>query len=268
MSGAFGADWLDLREPFDAAARSRALLGHLAVWGRRRRRLRIVDLGAGTGANLRWMAPALGEAQDWTLVEFDRALIDAGAQRLRHVGLPWRYRCLDLAVDLERAVEAGTDLITASALLDLVSEAWLERLVALQQRTGAALYLALSYDGRITWMPEDGDDAAMTAAINRHQRTGKSFGPALGPDAVAVLQRLLASAQGELRLERSDWVLEPAAKPLQSALLAGYAEAATMVPGMDADQVQVWAARRRRAIDASGSQAIVGHQDLLFLPPS
>lgn len=266
MSGAFATDWLDLREPADAVARSRGLLDRLAVWRQQRGRLNVVDLGAGTGANLRWAAPVLGGEQDWTLVELDPALIAAGEQRLRSTGLSWRYRRLDLAADLERLAAESVDLITASALLDLVSEAWLGRLVALQQQTGAALYLALSYDGRISWQPENPDDVAVTAAINRHQRIDKGFGPALGPQAVATLETLLAGSRGELLLERSDWLLCPPDAALQAALLAGYAEAAATVPGLTGDQLARWLERRRSVLDAGRSHAVVGHQDLLFLP--
>ena len=266
MSGAFATDWLDLREPVDAVARSRGLLDRLAAWRRQRGRLRVVDLGAGTGANLRWSAPTLGGEQDWTLVELDPALIAAGERRLRPAGLSWGYRRLDLAADLERLAAERFDVITASALLDLVSDAWLDRLVALQRQTGAALYLALSYDGRIGWRPEDPDDAAVTAAINRHQRVDKGFGPALGPQAVTTLRALLAGSRGELLLERSDWLLGPADAALQAALLAGYAEAAATVPGLTAGQLARWLERRRLALDAGRSHAVVGHQDLLFLP--
>ncbi len=266
MSGAFATDWLDLREPVDAVARSRGLLDRLAAWRRLRGRLRVVDLGAGTGANLRWSASALGGEQDWTLVELDPALIAAGEGRLRPMALSWRYRRLDLAADLEQLPVENVDLITASALLDLVSDAWLGRLVALQRQTGAALYLALSYDGRIGWQPEDPDDAAVTVAINRHQRVDKGFGPALGPQAVATLAALLAGSRGELRVERSDWLLGPADGALQAALLAGYAEAAATVPGLTGGQLARWLERRRSALDAGRSHAVVGHQDLLFLP--
>lgn len=257
MTRPFAADWLDLREPYDRRARSPDLLERLTAWRAGRGRLRVVDLGAGTGSNLRCTATALGGEQHWTLLELDPSLIEAGQERLAQVAVGWGYRRLDLAIDLERAADGGVDLITASALLDLVSEAWLERLVALQRRTGAALHMVLSVDGVIAWAPPDADDLSVTEAVNRHQLTDKGFGPALGAHAVGVLHRLLAAAEGQVLLAPSHWLLGSADRELQGALLAGYVD----VAGMDA-----WAERRRRLIASDRSCLTIGHQDLLFLP--
>ncbi len=262
MTEPFAADWLDLREPYDRGARSGELLERLAAWRAGRESLRIVDLGAGTGSNLRCMSPALGGQQHWTLLELDPALIEAGEKRLAKATVGWEYRRLDLAADLERSVEGGADLITASALLDLVSEAWIERLVALQGRTGAALLLVLSVDGRIAWTPPDADDLCVAEAVNRHQLTDKGFGPALGPRAVEVLHRLLATADGQVLLSPSDWILGGADRELQLALLAGYVDvAAVAMDGLDA-----WTARRRQLVADGQSCLTIGHQDVLFLP--
>src|SRR5215510_5410508 len=81
MSG-FSADWLDLREPADHRSRNRklalALAKHFDGW----RPITVVDLGSGTGSNLRATAPLLGPEQHWTLVDIDTGLLDAAVERL------------------------------------------------------------------------------------------------------------------------------------------------------------------------------------------
>jgi hypothetical protein len=57
LSG-FTTDWLALREPADAVARAGALVGPFVSGIAATRR--IIDLGAGTGANLRYLAPRRG----------------------------------------------------------------------------------------------------------------------------------------------------------------------------------------------------------------
>ncbi|CAN5400184.1 hypothetical protein BH09PSE5_BH09PSE5_01950 [soil metagenome] len=111
MSG-FSAEWLSLREPFDARARARAAQDlRLADWllsirsaaARSRSSdgagppvpspLRIVDLACGTGASLRALGPLLGENQQWLVVDHDAALLAhwpvalsrAAATRNQHV---------------------------------------------------------------------------------------------------------------------------------------------------------------------------------------
>ena len=226
MSGSFAASWLALRGPADAAAVSPVLLARLAAWAGRREGLRVVDLGAGTGAHLRRTAPALPAPQDWTLVERDPTLIAAGSEALRDAGVAWRYRALDLATGLEELAGLAPDLVTASALIDLVSAAWLERLVALRAALGAALYIVLTIDDRLVWSPTDPDDRAVRNLVARHQRRDQGFGPALGGAAPATLEGLLQGGADRLASEASDWRLGPAEAGLQTELLAGYLAAA------------------------------------------
>jgi hypothetical protein len=267
MSDGFSADWLRLRESYDARARDAGLLRRLGEWAAARAPLRLIDLGAGTGANLRWTAPHLPAAgQDWILVEHDPALIAAGTERLTGHAAAWRYRRLDLGVDLEELGDSGADVITASALLDLVSAAWLDRLVALRRRLGAALYLALSYDGRIAWDPVDSFDSVALTLVNAHQRTDKGFGPALGSAAADVLVAGLASVDGELFTAASDWCLGSGDQAIQRELLAGYESAAIAVAPKREDELRAWAIRRRRSILAGKSSLLVGHRDLVLLP--
>lgn len=265
-SEGFPASWLALREPADAAACCRPILDRLGAWARARPAVRVVDLGAGTGAHLRRTAPALGPRQSWTLVERDPALLAAGADRLADATVPWRYRELDLARDLAALEDEACELVTASALLDLVSRAWLERLVAWRARAGAALLAVLSFDGRVRWHPIEPGDGPCTALVNRHQRRDKGFGPALGPDATRVLQELLDDAPGELLVGRSDWRLGPEAAALQEELLEGHARAAAEIAPGRARAVERWRRRRRAHLAAGTSRVLVGHLDLLFLP--
>lgn len=268
MSEGFTADWLTLREPYDAMAVDHGPLEALAAWAAARPAgLHVVDLGAGTGANLRRLATLLGPAQRWTLVELDPDLAAAGEASPPIAGVDARYRRLDLARDLERLAEDGpVDLITASALLDLVSAGWLRRLASLRSRLGCALHASLTYDGRVAWSPDDPLDAEVWAAVDRHQRTDKGFGPALGPDAAPALARLLATADGVLTTVASDWRLGPDDTEIQRELLRGYAEAAAAVQPERAEAFRAWRHRRQEHLLAGVSTLTVGHQDLLFLP--
>jgi SAM-dependent methyltransferase len=265
----FTADWLTLREPYDAMAVDHGLLEVLARWADTRPGgLRVVDLGAGTGANLRRLAPLLGSGQRWTLVELDPALVAAaGEASPAAASVDAGYRRFDLARDLERVADDGpVDLLAASALLDLVSEGWLRRLATLCQHLGCALYASLTYDGRVAWTPEDPRDRAAHHAVDRHQRTDKGFGPALGPDAPPALARLLATADGTLCTAASDWRLGPDDAEIQRELLRGYAEAAEAIAPDRAEAFRAWRHRRQEHLLAGRSELTVGHQDLLFVP--
>jgi len=305
----FSADWLHQREPFDAAARDGAaqrlvLDTRLAAWrplvGTP---LRVIDLACGTGANLRWLAPRLGGAQQWLVVDHDAALlrrwpaclaagdggksVNSGNSGNRDDGRGGREggtlqfsgfgfnaaivrRRLDLAQALESLPWHAARLVTGSALLDLVSVAWLQRLVAATAMARMALLMALSVDGRHRWSPGDADDAAVAALFGAHQQRDKGFGgPALGGAAAPALVLALRGCGYRVHSARSDWLLDGRrdvhALALQLALVDGIATAALEQAPASAAVVQAW--RQRRLALAPRSVLRVGHLDVLALPP-
>lgn len=280
----FGADWLALREPFDVAARehSARLLRSLRAQRPAGGPWRVIDLGCGTGANLRWLAPRLGGAQQWLVVDRDAALLRHWAAqpgwRRRPGGLLQRddpagavqvlRRQSDLSTDLERLPWQAAHLVTASALLDLAGEAWLHRLATLAAASRTALLFALNVDGRHAWQPVDRDDALVAHRFSEHQGRDKGLGPALGARAAHTLAQRLRAQGWRVQLARSDWVIEPPS-PRSTAMLRamaeGMARAASEQSPVDAARVHGWC-ERRLAAAAHGSLR-VGHVDLLALPP-
>lgn len=275
----FEADWLALREPVDHAARSARLAERLDEWVADRERLRVVDLGSGCGSNLRWLAPRLGGAQRWRLVDHDadllararRAALPAGRQGQR-VDLDVQAR--DFA-GLGPAVFCDVDVVTASALFDLVSEAWLKRFVADLADSGAAALIALTVDGRRWLTDAEGqalDEAAdgwMAGLFNRHQRRSKGLGDALGPAAAEALPEALESAGLRVWSERSDWVLPSGraeTRRLGTALLEDWARAAIEVAPNDSASVLDWHRMRLDALASGTAGLAVGHVDVLALP--
>lgn len=258
MSG-FSADWLALREPADRAARSRLLIAEL-VAHLDGRIPRVADLGCGTGATLRALGQYLPDATEWRLVDADRALLDVARSRIPP-DQSVAFRRLDLAADLEEALAGPLDLVTGSALVDLCSEAWLARLLDAMPG-GAALYMALSYDGQEVWWPPHGEEPRALAAFHAHMRADKGLGPALGPDGAGTLARMLSERGWQVRVAASPWELGPHDAALIAALADGAAAAVSETGAFDPASLGDWHVARRRARRVS-----IGHVDLLALPP-
>jgi hypothetical protein len=260
----FAHDWLALREPYDRAARSGDLATRFAA--ALPPAARVVDLGCGTGANLRYLAPKLAQ-QRWLCLDRDRDLL-ARAEALLD---PWRseagwmgkveFAALDLATGLPSLPRDGAG-ITASALLDLTSAAWLDDLAKRCRR--APVLIALSFDGRLGWRPALAEDDLVLARFVQHQRTDKGFGPALGPDAAAHLAGRLAAAGHEVATARSDWRLGPGDRPLLEAMLDGVMAAAAAIE--HDRRLAGWGAQRRLQLAQGELRLTVGHLDLLALP--
>lgn len=278
-AASFGGEWLALREPADHAARSRSLAEGLALRLAGRDELTIVDLGAGTGSNLRWLSPLLAGRQRWLLLDQDSSLLER-ARPIPASGDAGRVeptveiRCADLSTLPDGCFE-DADLVTASAFFDLVSAAWIERLGAQLARCRVAGLFALTVDGR-RWFDDpvgrpidNPDDRRATELFNRHQRRAKGLGEALGPEAAELLPALLEAAGLEVRVERSDWRLpagSPGAVGLGTALLDDWARAAADVEDGEVSWITRWRQDRSLALKNGTLGFGVGHVDVLALP--
>jgi hypothetical protein len=254
-------DWLALREPADAAARSAELASrlarHLPATG-----LAIHDLGGGDGAMGRWLAPRLRGPQHWVIHDRDEDLLT------RSLALPPDASGVTVETrrsDITRLAPhdlAGASLIVASALLDILSADELTRMLGACTAARCPMLLALTVVGRVTLVPADPLDAPIGAAFNAHQRRGGR----LGPDAVAAAADRLRGTGAEIVARPSPWRLDAADADLTAEWLDGWVAAASeQEPALASDAA---AYRERRLAQAAAGQlaVTVGHVDLLVLP--
>lgn len=258
MSG-FETRWLDLREPADHAARDVGLrhraIEHLAD---KAEGARIVDLGCGTGSTFRALSPE-SRHWHWLLVDNDPLLL--AEARTRH-GDEASLQIVetDLAA-VSPTVFAGADLVTASALFDLVSGDFIERLTARLRQEGASLYAALNYDGTCNWGNPHAADAEVVAAFNEDQRRDKGFGPALGPQSGPFLKKACERAGLRVSIAPSPWRFTPENAELHRQFIEGMAKAVSDTRSLDPLLLEDW--RRHRLARAEHSTCIVGHWDVL-----
>jgi hypothetical protein len=247
-------EWLLLREPADAAARSAELAARLAPYlpaGP----LVIHDLGGGSGAMGRWLAPRLPRPQHWVVHDRDVDLLKLAVAAAPD-GVTVEARRSDIT-SLTPDDLAGASLVVASALLDLLNADDLIRV--LNACSGRPMLLALTVVGRVALTPADPLDAQMGAAFNGHQRRGGL----LGPDALAVA---LEELGGEVLVRPSPWRLNGTSADLTAEWLHGWVAAACeQEPTLAAEACTY--RYRRLAQAAAGELAVtVDHADLLVLP--
>ncbi|MQA31540.1 MAG: class I SAM-dependent methyltransferase [Luteitalea sp.] len=279
--------WLAIREPLDAAARSAGLTRAVATQFPHDRLLRILDLGSGTGSNARYLIGRLPPRQRWVLVDHDADLLAEVPVRMAGWGAAHGYqshatdegvslrgerldchvttRRVDLNV-LDPELFAGQDLVTGSALLDLVSDRWLQALASASATSKASVLFALTYNGGSHCAPPEPEDARVLELMNSHQHGDKGFGPAAGPEAADRAVEAFERVGYAVRRARSDWVLTPQATELQVRLLSGWREAAAAMAPDEASRTSGWLARRLAHVAAGRSRVVVGHEDVAAWP--
>jgi SAM-dependent methyltransferase len=264
--------WLALREPADHAARATDLLDPL------RRHLgpgplAVHDLGCGTGSMCRWLAPRLPGPQRWTLVDRDPDLLDRVAATMTGADAPRDAdgRPVDVhaapgdLTDLRAADLAGTGLVTASALLDMLTAEEIDGLAA--ACADRPTLLAMTVAGEVEFDPADPLDAEFTPAFNDHQRRTVAGRTQAGPDATAAATASFRRHGATVLTRPTPWRLGPGRSALLAVWLRGWLAAAVEQRPDLARHADGYRDRRMAACAAGELRAVVHHHDLLALPP-
>ena len=279
----FSAEWLALREHVDDVSRPQSLVQKIVDALPQQDPLDILDLGTGTGSNVRYLMDRLPGNQRWVLADNDESLLAQVGAHMKTWGAPREYEVFESPngvsmrgpkgtrlletrranlFTLDPGLFAGRALVTTSALLDLVSNDWLRIFIPRCREVNATVLFALSYDGRIKCEPMETEDFTIRDLVNRHQRGDKGFGAALGPEAVRVAEDYLQRLGYRVRRETSDWRVAPSMIHLQKEILKGWAEAAVAAAPAQQEMIEGWHQRRLEHVDAGKSRLIVGHTDL------
>lgn len=264
------AQWLRLREPADAAARAPQFVDELRTILPSGGAAVIHDLGCGSGSMARWLSVQLPGPQHWVMYDRDDELLTLAAadppRRTSDGGPVSIETCRRDITRLEPEDLAGATLITASALLDMMTADELDRLVVACAAAGCPVLIALSVTGHVELSPPDPLDRVMEEAFNDHQRRVTAAGRLLGPDAVGVAVDGFTRMGLEVLVTPSPWRLGPDQAELAAEWCTGWVAAACdQRPELNVDAPSY--AGRRLAQAASGQLSVtVAHQDLLAIP--
>ncbi|MFJ4534956.1 class I SAM-dependent methyltransferase [Streptomyces tibetensis] len=264
----YAPEWLELREPADAAARAHDLLDPLRI------RLAnlpgksgvvIHDLGCGTGSMGRWLAPRLDGAQHWILHDRDPYLLHfAAVSSPRSAADGSRVTVETRRGDVARLTPdalQGASLVTASALLDVLTREEIDTLAAACAGAGCPALLTLSVAGRVELTPSHPLDAEIAQAFNDHQRRDGL----LGPDAVTAAAEAFSEHGATVRLHPSAWRLGPEQAALTEQWLRGWVGAAVEERPELRAEADVYLTNRLAACAAGELRVTVHHVDLLAL---
>lgn len=261
------ADWLDLREPADAAARAEELVEPVRRYLAGRPLATVHDLGAGTGSMSRWLAPRLPGAQHWVLHDRDPDLLKRAADGIARTtadGAPVTVEVReDDITELRPGDLDGASLVTASALLDMLTTEEIDGIVAACASAGCPVLLTISVVGRVELTPSDPLDAPIAEAFNAHQRRTFAGRRLLGPDAAHAAAGAFRRYGMDVRLHPSPWRLGPDQAELAAEWLRGWLDAACEQRPELAGPARSYESRRLADARAGQLRVVVHHCDLL-----
>jgi hypothetical protein len=218
----------------------------------------------------RWLAGQLDGPQHWVLLDRDADLLTVAAVNPPGAaadGAPVTVETRRRDVTRLAPVELeGAGLVTASALLDMMTADQVERLVATCVQADAPALITLSVTGQVGLSPGDPFDGTVAEAFNAHQRRSLGGGRLLGPDAVGAAVDEFTRLGVEVEVRSSPWCLGPGHAALASEWFSGWLSAACeQRPELRAEAAEYG---RRRAVEAAAGRlwVDVAHLDLLARP--
>ncbi len=225
----------------------------------------IHDLGCGTGSMGRWLAPRLDGPQHWILHDRDPYLLHfAAVASPRAAADGSRVTVETRRGDVARLTPdalAGASLVTASALLDVLTQEEIEALADACTGAGCPALLTLSVVGKVELTPSDPLDAELAEAFNAHQRRTEL----LGPDAITVACEAFSARGATVRVHPSPWQLGPADSALTAQWLRGWVGAAVEQCPELREPAERYLRERLAACEAGELRVVVHHSDLLAL---
>ena len=260
-------DWLAARTSADTSARAATLssllpelIDYLSGTRGRHGVLKIIDLGAGTGANQRWLAPRLPFPQRWIHLDHDPVIS-------RTLPLPNDTMIIDAGVEtLGRLLAShSTDqhLVTCSALLDVLTMDQLDAVCRAVIDNQVPAFLSLTVTGTLSLTPVNSHDQLLQNAFNDHQkRAGRP-----GPHAATFAVDALCAGGFTVRTQETTWQLTASSDAaLVYQLLQERLEAAVAHDPTLAAVASAWFELRRSQLTSGTLLIKVGHLDILALP--
>lgn len=274
--------WLNLRESYDTGARNASLL-QAAITQLADTAVPVIsDLGSGTGNNILFLLNKLPCSAKFRAIEQHNHLSEEFHRRLQqHYDITVRYpgcvsvhsRGLSFEVEFINQnllswldQHTSSNLYTASALFDLLTQNEIEQVIDHVARSATPLYSTLNYSG-IEFIPGAVNDHHFVSLFESNMCRPLARGRPLGRTAFeAIATQVQLHSNLTITSERSDWVIPASATDFLTMNMEFYHSGITaQLPSPESRlEFEQWMQHKRAGISA-GIQALqVHHQDFLI----
>lgn len=268
-------EWLNLR--YDADCQSRNQRVQEQVLGQLKEdTIRILDIGAGTGSNIRYLLTKLtNPKQQWILLDQEEDLLQnvkhhlailADLQHQSDAKFAFHYEGREISVEFlvgdlfSSKVEAymkSSDLIVANAFFDLLSKSQLSSFMSMLKANEQLLLATINYTGTTFSVHHSKQDDIWIERYHQHMKRPSLSGSSTGPDCINEMTRIIQDHGLRYVAGPSDWVLD-----LKEPLIQGifdFMEAAFLDMGMPIEEFNNWRTSKREG------ELVIHHSDLAIL---
>ena len=283
----FNTDWLNERFRFDNTARSTIVENELFSHLSNKNKLKIVDIGSGSGSSCVYLMKKLPQDQDWTFVELNPNLAKASLIRLERIALDNNWEAhrsqntliiqtpdkninikvihasfleLDSFLDL-----SAVDLVTAAAVFDLLSVKMLHDFLGKLLTHKVALLATINYAG-MAFQPAEVADIYFAHLYGQHMLRPRDFGQSTGPNCSRLMMDFHQKKGINAICEPSNWLVRPTDKKMHRFLLTYFNEAipAVLTTQKEHTEFKIWMDRKIELLEMGQLQTEVFHFDIFI----
>ena len=283
----FSLTWIKEREFYDKQSRSNLLTMEIKKDSKNVKK--IIDLGCGTGAFLRWCITEKILFDEATLIDYDKRLlrsIDISFRRFlektnyffKKIN-PRKYLItnpssskfffisfLEQNILNSLNIIKNFDLISLSALSDLLSKNFIRKLFT-QSPKNKYIYFSLCFNGKIKWSPVSEFDKYIVSNFNNHQLQDKGFGNALGKNSLRYIESIAKKKSYVYLKKDSPWKIGSSNKKdllFQKKYLNMMLNTLKNDGRTQKDILKPWYEKRVKDLKRVSSKLVVGHNDILI----
>ena len=205
----FENSWLLSREKIDSISRNKKAIEKINKYTSISKNLNIIDLGCGTGSNFRYLNPKIVKKQSWKMVDISHLSLSYLKKNIKHSQKIQNitYKKIDIIKQIEKIDFKNFDIVTGSALLDIMPKEWFINFLNINKST-KIIYFTINYDGNFKFYPKHKDDDNIVRLFNQDQMSDKGIGKkAVGPKCTQIIDQLFQRTH-KTYVFNSNWVVE------------------------------------------------------------
>jgi precorrin-6B methylase 2 len=280
---AYYIDWLAERYHFDAAARHPLIEEKFLHALPPNDTIALIDVGAGTGANCRYLMEKIPANQEWILIEQNSEFSEESLRSLQHHGLQKGYETylqngtLTLKapaktvqikalqgslLEINRMADlSATNAVVANAVFDLFTAEEFETFVQKITRHQLLFYATMNYEN-MHFLPTHPQDEKMICLYHEHMLRPQDMGTALGPGSVVQMIEILQQHRYAVTAGNSLWHIHSKHEKMMRYLLNFMASAIAELP-LSVEDTLLLKPWKKQKEEATVLHLIIEHQDIL-----